>query len=162
MKKFALAALMALPVLGMTTQNASAGNYCCGNEPLAVVKKYFVPESAVVYERDSRDAETRIRLKGGTWVYAKCRPYGWCELEPKLFDRAWVMEDCLVADYYERQSWQERQSWHERPFWQERREPVERPVWHERPMERPFWQERRERLDPHPYRTFQRHNNELD
>lgn len=145
MKKFALAALMALPFLGMTAQNASAGGYCCDKEPPLVVKKYFVPEPAVIYDRDSRDAGTRMRLKAGSFVFAKCRPYGWCELDPKMFDRAWVMEDCLVPEYYERQNWRERSDW------RERREPLDRPVAFERPAERPYWGERsdwRERREP--------------
>ena len=99
MKKFVFAALLAFPVFGFASHNASAGDSCCGGHP-PVVKKYFVPETAAVYDRDTHAAETRIRLNGGTWVYAKCRSYGWCKLEPKLFGNAWVLEKCLVPDFY--------------------------------------------------------------
>lgn len=128
MKKYALAALLAVPLFGLASQDAFAGkyseSYCCGkSRPWSVERKYFVAKPAVVFDRDGRDSNTYMRLKPENYVFAKCYRNGWCQIEPRLYESAWVLAECLEpAD----EPYRERSEYRPRPH-AEFVEPFRRP-----------------------------------
>lgn len=96
MKKYALAALLALPLLGFMAETVSAQNYCCGGpRPFSTERKYFVVKPAAIYDRQDRDFNTYAKLRAENYVFAKCHGNGWCQIEPRLYENAWVLEDNL-------------------------------------------------------------------
>lgn len=95
MKFFAFAALLALPLLGLGAQSASADYYCCGKErrePEA--QHYYVIKNSVIFDCDGYHCETKIKVHGGEKIKAECDK-GWCEIKGSRFSRMWVLESCL-------------------------------------------------------------------
>jgi hypothetical protein len=103
MRLFAFAALLALPLLGLGAQSASADYYCCGKEKDEVEHKvgwtYVVKDSAI-FDCDSHDCRTKIKIQGGTKVKVYCRN-GWCHIKNFPFAHMWVLEECLKPFYRE-------------------------------------------------------------
>lgn len=97
MRLFAFAALLALPFLGLGAQSASADYYCCGKErdrPEHKVGWTYVVTDSVVFDCDSHDCRTKIKVYGGTKVKVYCRN-GWCHIKNFPFAHMWVLEECL-------------------------------------------------------------------
>jgi hypothetical protein len=95
MRLFAFAALLALPLLGLGAQSASADYYCCGKErrePEA--QHYYVVKNSVIFDCDGYHCETKIKVHGGAKIKAECNN-GWCEIKESRFSRMWVLESCL-------------------------------------------------------------------
>lgn len=101
MKIYALAALLALPLLALVPQEASAQYRCCGEQPYsepAPVRVYRVHTTAVIFDRNEWEAETDIRIKRDAVVHAQCR-VGWCRILSGQFRNAFVLERCLEPFY---------------------------------------------------------------
>ena len=102
MKTYVLAALLALPLFGFWTPEASAGHRCCGEyfddyEP-APHRLYRVRRTAVIFDRNDWDSATEIRIKRGAVIRAQCR-VGWCRILSGKFRHAYVLERCLRPFY---------------------------------------------------------------
>ena len=95
MRLFAFAALLALPLLGLGTQSASADYYCCGQGRGEQELQYFyVHTNSVVFDCDAYYCKTKIKVYGGTKFKAECRN-GWCNIKDYPFADMWVLESCL-------------------------------------------------------------------
>lgn len=95
MKHYAFAALLALPLLGLASQDAAADYYCCGKRPEPfITKDYYVHKKATVFDCDGWQCETKITLYDDLKISARCRN-GWCEVRSFPFKEAWVLESCL-------------------------------------------------------------------
>jgi hypothetical protein len=103
MKLYAFAALMALPLLGLGAQSASADYYCCGQQKHHYQHKklYYVVKDSTVFDCDAYHCETKIKVFGGSTIKADCRDYGWCEIKGLPFGKMWVVEACLKPAYSE-------------------------------------------------------------
>ena len=100
MKTYALAALLALPALGLASQEASARQYCCGERPQnRISQHYIVDRTAVVFDCDAWNCKTDIRIKAGRLIYARCNN-GWCRIISGPFKNAFVLRECLNRHYY--------------------------------------------------------------
>jgi hypothetical protein len=119
MRLLAFAALLAIPLLGLGAQGASADYYCCGKGkeyPRYYTKVYYVHQNTAVFDCDAWHCETKIKLLAGSHVKAKCRDYGWCEIIGSVaggecrhrwcegrgaikvrFANMWVPENCLKS-----------------------------------------------------------------
>ncbi len=98
MKTFALAALLALPALGLAPQDASARGYCCGERPWRSARPFIVDRTAVIFDCDGWHCKTDIRIRPGRRVRSWCRN-GWCKIVSGPFKNAWVLRRCLIRDY---------------------------------------------------------------
>ena len=97
MRLFAFAALLALPLLGLGAQSASADYYCCGKEKDRVEHKVgwtYVTKNSAIFDCDSRDCQTKINVYEGTKVKVYCRN-GWCHIKNFPFANVWVLEECV-------------------------------------------------------------------
>jgi hypothetical protein len=97
MRLFAFAALLALPLLGLGAQSASADYYCCGrnnNGDEHHIRWTYVVKDAAVFDCDSYDCQTKIKVYDGTKVKVYCRN-GWCHIKNFPFANVWVLEECL-------------------------------------------------------------------
>jgi hypothetical protein len=103
MRLFAFAALLALPLLGLGAQSASADYYSCGNNNNGdehQVRWTHVVKDSAVFDCDSYDCQTKIKVYGGTKVKVYCRN-GWCHIKNFPFANIWVLEECLKKSYGE-------------------------------------------------------------
>ena len=103
MRLFAFAALLALPLLGLGAQSASADYYCCGKEKYPAEHKVYwtyVVKDAAVFDCDLYHCQTKIKVYGGTKVKVYCRN-GWCHIKNFPFAHVWVLEECLKKSYDE-------------------------------------------------------------
>ena len=95
MRLFAFAALMALPLLGLGAQSASADYYCCGKgRGEQESQYYYVTKNSVIFDCDAHHCETKIKVYGGTKIKAECNN-GWCKVKDTPFSPMWVLESCL-------------------------------------------------------------------
>jgi hypothetical protein len=95
MRLFAFAALLALPLLVLGAQSASADYYCCGKEQGEhKVRWGYVIRDSVIFDSDSYHCETKIKVHGGTKVKVYCKN-GWCHIKNFPFKNMWVLEYCL-------------------------------------------------------------------
>jgi len=95
MKLFTFAALLALPLLGLGAQNASADYYCCGKgRGDQEAQYYYVIKNSVIFDCDAHHCETKIKVHGGTKIKAECNN-GWCKIKGFPFSPMWVLENCL-------------------------------------------------------------------
>jgi hypothetical protein len=95
MKLFAFAALLALPLLGLGAQGASADYYCCGKgRGEQEAQHYYVVKNSVIFDCDAHHCETKIKVYGGTKIKAECNN-GWCSIKDFPFAHMWVLESCL-------------------------------------------------------------------
>ncbi|WP_088347862.1 MULTISPECIES: hypothetical protein [Rhodomicrobium] len=97
MRLYAFAALLALPLLGSGSGAAKADYYCCGRDKgdEREIRYFLVVKKTAVFDCDAHHCETKIRLRPDTKIKAKCTEYGWCKIEPRRLDNAWVPENCL-------------------------------------------------------------------
>jgi hypothetical protein len=103
MRLFAFAALLALPLLGLGAQSASADYYCCGKGRYGsehTVRWAYVVKDSVIFDCDSYHCQTKIKVRGGTQVKVYCRN-GWCHIKNYSFKHMWVLEHCLNLIYKE-------------------------------------------------------------
>ena len=94
MRLFAFAALLALPLLALGAQSASADYYCCGKRDEHKVRWGYVVKDSVIFDCDSYDCQTKIKVRGGTKVKVYCKN-GWCHIKNFPFKHMWVLEHCL-------------------------------------------------------------------
>ena len=101
MRLFAFAALLALPLLGLGAQSASADSYCCGKGRYGsehTVRWTYLTKDATVFDCDAYFCETKIKVYSGTKVKVYCRN-GWCHIKNFPFANVWVLEECLSRSY---------------------------------------------------------------
>ena len=95
MRLFAFAALLALPLLALGAQSASADYYCCGKgQDEHKVRWGYVTKDSAIFDCDSYDCQTKIKVRGGTKVKVYCKN-GWCHIKNFSFKHIWVLEHCL-------------------------------------------------------------------
>lgn len=98
MRLYAFAVLLALPLLGLISVGAKADYYCCGKKEKKHDDEYryfLVVQKTAVFDCDAHHCETKVRLRPHTKIKAKCRSYGWCQVEPGRLQNSWVPEYCL-------------------------------------------------------------------
>ena len=98
MRPFAFAALLALPLLGLGAQSASADYYCCGGKRHNKPHLYRVVKDSAIFDCDAHHCETKIRIEGGATIKAKCEN-GWCRIKDTPFAPVWILESCLERFY---------------------------------------------------------------